>query len=637
MTIRINTLIIYTVLLFSKIAMCQYPVSSRGDNSWGYKNPQTDSILIKDLSLIKPFNNGIGIICKTNKWGAVNTEMNLIIPFKYDELKFLCPNVIQAKKKDYFLLLDSLGKKIVKQKLYDIAVLPNTTHITIQNKLGNYAIINQGGTFITPYKFASPPSHLFHYDLMVTEKKGNLFYSGVINELGHQIIPNNYLFIKKIERTYYRCQDITNTVWYYDFLGKEVYKGGVEEIYFVDTNAIVVKNDTNQKLILKSNQAEFYAEEWKNTGTFYYATLNTNQTQFVFTDGRSDIKEGKWWFGPISNEAYLTKGPNGFGLSNTSGQLILDPIYERIYAWNTEMAVVTLNQNGKHKSIINLKSTKVIFSGTYDLIDFLPCHQFITIKGDYGSILDHNFETVDLKNSSNITHYFIPSDTKVKLKRSFFYKSNKKYITSSSPENPNCDAIHISTKKLDNYEMLADNYGNNPIPDRVKVRTRTEHGQRMGLLDFEGKIIIPLNYAVISSHQNGFIPVAISDTVNGETKRIWGILDLNGKKVIVPTYDRIDRIHQGVALTVNNGLYSMLNLQSKKEIATGYSHIRHFENNLFLVTINQNYGLLNLKGEVIAKPIYEQINYLKKDNIYIAKRNGITFRLDVYGNEYPIK
>lgn len=637
MTCRLYLTLAFLITLCNNLAQAQPPIPFQHDTYWGYKSPQTDSILIDNLSFVTSFKSNVGIVSKANKWGAVTAEMKLIIPFKYDDLKFLLPNVIQAKFKNYYILFDSLGKKIVKHKLYDAAVLTNTTRLTIKNKAGNYAVIQDNGTFITPYKFASPPTHLFDNDLLVTEKKDNLFYCGVINEFGNQLIPNRYLFIKTFNQKYYRCQDITNTVTYYDLDGKEVYKAGTEKIYFLDTNAIIITHDTSQTLVLKSNQAKFYAEEWRSANSYYYGKINSEQTRFVYPDGESFIREGTWYIESEMDGMALVNGPNGNGLVDEKGQFLVKPTYKRILSWNNQMAIVIEHGKKDTRSIVSIESGKTLFTGNYGLIDFLPCHQFITKKGDSTALLNHNFQIVQADYSSS-THYYIPSNIKRKLRRSFFYKSNGKQAVLSNDVKPmNCDEININTEKFDNYELLTDNYGNNPLQNRIKIRTRATYGQRMGLLDFEGKTIIPINYAVVSSHQDNYIPVAITDTVDGKPKRTWGILDLNGHTIIPPTYDKIDRITKGVAFTVLNEEYSMLNLNSKKIIASGYTNIRYFVNDLVIVTKDKKYGLLNLKGEVIAEPIYEQINYEKQKAMYTVKRNGQLFQLDMSGNEYPIK
>lgn len=142
------------------------------------------------------FRNGISVVKKGKKYGAVDKNGKTVIPFKYDEMlnnELYNDNqgkYIIACKNDKYGLLDSKGKVVLPLKYNGIKNAGKDKSglayykVWKNNKVG---FVNENLKEITKVKYDNAGN--FYGNLAIVEKKEKL---GAINNLGKEVVPVKY-------------------------------------------------------------------------------------------------------------------------------------------------------------------------------------------------------------------------------------------------------------------------------------------------------------------------------------------------------------------------------------------------------------------------------------------------------------
>ena len=518
-------------------AMAQYPVSYQQDGKWGYQNAETKRVLITDLTAIKPFQSGVGIVEKDGQWGAVNAQMEMVLPYEYDEILVLATNVIRAKQKDHYHLVDSTGHSIVKGDLLDVARLKETDHLVIRNSKGQSLVVDQQGNRVIKSKYAGTPAHLIGTDLAVLKPKGKAFYQGVINEKGKPIVPFKYLFIDVHNQTYYRCEDFDQQVDYYDRAGNLLVTAASEDIYFFNSEVISkdVSEDQDALIFLKSGQ-QFLAQEWRRLESLYYGYL-AEQTIFISPTGKIDTLEGRWYVTGAQYDQFLIQSNTGSIIMDSAWNEVITFKNRRVFDWNTNWAIVQEVQNSTKMVLVDLKTGEPVVDQAFDLIDFLPCQRVALKSGDEVLVLNQALESINQIQGAASAYYLLSSHKRKQLRQELIHKASMQKDVMLTNNATDCQTVMVYPHSIKRSEVILDPYGNKALPNRIVIKVE----DRMGIVDVNGQVILPLYYNIISSYNgNGYIPVAINETQSdGTVQRVWGVINADGKALLKPQFTKV--------------------------------------------------------------------------------------------------
>ena len=173
----------------------------------------------------------------------------------------------------------------------------------------------------------------------------------------------------------------------------------------------------------------------------------------------------------------------------------------------------------------------------------------------------------------------------------------------------------MGTKVID-YKYDEANYFNNGL---ALVRK----GNALGMIDSEGKEIIPVKYDIIEPHSNDIFRVA----ANGKHKdgvlldETYGFITADGKVLLKPEYDEIGIFKDGIAYIKKGQLYGFINDKIDIVIPCKYNAIGSFnENGLVWVAEGVKYdkqsttkftggkfGIFNKEGEAVIEPKYKHV------------------------------
>ena len=108
----------------------------------------------------------------------------------------------------------------------------------------------------------------------------------------------------------------------------------------------------------------------------------------------------------------------------------------------------------------------------------------------------------------------------------------------------------------------------------------------------------------------------------------YGLIDLEGKKILPAEYTSINSIEgiQNILKIKKNGKFGVVNLEGKEILPTIYSEIDIIGSDAksgFIVKNEQNqYGVINYSGETALDIKYEEIYKIDGNELYVVKQNG---------------
>lgn len=286
---------------------------------------------------------------------------------------------------------------------------------------------------------------------------------------------------------------------------------------------------------------------------------------------------------PFVNSSKLFKVAenNKSGIVDILGGIIVPIIYDEI--GNLYDDVVVVKRNGFY-GLINLVGEEII-PCEYDKIDkFRPKEGL----------------------SSNSEIYYYDNDDKSGV---FSVLKGRKwrYILANNESRNN-----------HNYDWIAGMFP----PYNYVVKT----GKKYGLINQRGEEVVPIEYTSIFGIYGYFVL---------ETKRKKGVCNGDGELLIPISCKDIQIISEKSAIVENTQGGFLFFFDGKEPI--GYEAIFPFGGKYCKVYENGKCGVVNDAGEIIIPLIYDQIEYHKKNRIYVIKGNKVGI-IDLSGEEIvPIK
>lgn len=302
------------------------------------------------------------------------------------------------------------------------------------------------------------------------------------------------------------------------------------------------------------------------------------------------IEEGrKYEVVKIENPQYfLLKQQEKYGVINTAGETLIEPIYENIIIPNPEKPV------------------------------------FICYEVENAKILNENKQEI-LTNYANVQPIRLKN-----IASSFMYE--KTVLTYEKNEK-------IGLIDFEGKEVVAPIYEQIESLPYKEGELLVKQQEKYGVVNIKGNILVECNYDQITidnyyTDENGYKYAGYIVSSKTEEGYRYGYVDINGKEILNPEYNQLSRItdikedEKPYFITAKNGQYGVL----KKEeliINNEYQSIRYDKSSdIFIVEKSKKYGATNKDGNVII-PI--QFNQIDITGIYLYARKGTV--TEVYTRE----
>ncbi|MBT6747174.1 MAG: OmpA family protein [Flavobacteriales bacterium] len=135
------------------------------------------------------------------------------------------------------------------------------------------------------------------------------------------------------------------------------------------------------------------------------------------------------------------------------------------------------------------------------------------------------------------------------------------------------------------------------------------HKKKAGLVDVNGKVVLVPTYQKINSFRDGQATV--------KDKDLWGLIDKTGRPIVEPIYERISDLAKGYRIITLKGKKGVMDSTGKVVILPEYGFLQSTQSGKwFVVKKKEGHGIIDLTGNF--KPMPEDSkDYLKYINGYI--------------------
>ena len=271
-----------------------------------------------------------------------------------------------------------------------------------------------------------------------------------------------------------------------------------------------------------------------------------------------------------------------YGYMDRDGQVAIEPVYDDVGYFYDGLAVV--RKNGLC-GVIGREGGEI-----------LPCrYETVNLEENYifaeRENLKYCFDRAGRELLSGAWHYMWEEDGMLWARN----RKNERYVLADSDGKILMDTTEYRYPRL--------------IPGRDLLVAQDAEG-RYGILDYEGRIIVPFQYKYICNavHEGGF---HYSDADTGK----MGYLDGEDFSIKIPAiYDSIGEFIQGRAVISYNGKYGIRGLDGALELFCEYDRIRLYDDGSMAVWKGKNATLTDRQGNLILEGPYVDIE--KLGNVY---------------------
>lgn len=313
--------------------------------------------------------------------------------------------------------------------------------------------------------------------------------------------------------------------------------------------------------------------------------------------------------GTVSNIPYektvLKYKKNGkYGIINFEGKEITKPIYEEIKGLENKETELLIKLNGKY-GVINVKGAKLI-------------------KPEYNNIVADGFYTD--KDKYGLSGYIVSNKT---TEGYIYGYINNKYKKVLKVEHNEIERI-LDTKNEEDTYLIASKNGKYGIIKNGKVLTNyayqgieydsesslfeIEKSEKYGIIDYNGRIIIPIEYTGIEI--KGIYIYAYTDTEE------MIVYNMQGERVRDLKYASITKTqNENYQITINeDGFYGIINGKNEELVENKYSYIEYLFDDYFIVANEQGkLGVINIGKEEKIQLKYDVVQRINDAKVIEAK------------------
>ncbi|MBX7242998.1 MAG: WG repeat-containing protein [Bacteroidia bacterium] len=138
-------------------------------------------------------------------------------------------------------------------------------------------------------------------------------------------------------------------------------------------------------------------------------------------------------------------------------------------------------------------------------------------------------------------------------------------------------------------------------------------GDKWGLADTSGKVVVKCEYDGISFPENGMIYVKL--------KNETGIIDASGKTILEPKYKSVGYFHDHLAFINEKGKWGYINPKGEEAIEPKYEQAGNFNQGIARAKWKGKWGFIDTKGKEEVKNEYESLLFINSD-LYFGKKEG---------------
>ncbi|WP_338812403.1 WG repeat-containing protein [Bernardetia sp. Wsw4-3y2] len=548
----------------------------------------------------------LGYKNETKKYDLINPNAKVLIE-SIDTAYFLNSptikvqsNVILAKKGKEEYLPNLKNETLAQKSLYNITLLPNGyTSFGAGRPLG---VADENGHVVIEPKYASIVALSMDY---LALKSPTAEWSLYDLKAKKEITTAEYSFFEVVE--------IDNTD-----------KNNEKEIRIIACkNGACGVMEKDAKFILQP----IYSQIYNLQNVLFVGKNELNKWSILDTNGKKILSQNFDLVYDFTEYSPFTKvtTPQGDGIIDKSGKLILNPIYTGIDIFTPK----------KNETIVfayqNEKITVLEFDKSNNKKKETVFPSFQTLPSNYSKLDKPEVFTAQLANRLSTDYRWF--------------------------QNPNTKKWHLLNKQREpafkegfdviSVEPIAGfTLGRNNVNGSLSAAALIDH--KNGKLISQNKLF----YAELEDFRTADVARAYADstkenailtkagllvtqiagaTIDSMTyfseKRLpikaggkYGLMDEKGQVILPPTYSMIMPFENGVAKVQLGQSFGIIDNTGKVILPLEYEYIGSFENNMALVVKGQKVGVTTNKGKIIIEPQYERLSI--ENGVIRARKDG---------------
>lgn len=146
--------------------------------------------------------------------------------------------------------------------------------------------------------------------------------------------------------------------------------------------------------------------------------------------------------------------------------------------------------------------------------------------------------------------------------------------------------------------------------------------KKWGLMDNEGKIVVPPKYDRLTNFSQGLMAV--------KSDSLWGYINEQGEEVIPPQYQFAGAFSYGMARVISNGKWGYIDITGKIVIPCQFDYIGEFAEGLVNARTNGLYGYIDRTGKTVIPFRYEDADPFENGRATVTL-DGELLRIDRTG------
>lgn len=447
--------------------------------------------------------------------------------------------------------------------------------------------------------------------------KGNDGFFGVENVKGKTIVPSNYGKITSLGNTLY-CQEARGV----DFKQSSA-------LYKKDGTKIFSEKDGYSKLEYISFEGQSFIVSlttstiWDENGTIKYKyNFDKDNRGFGYlVNTLTDtlvIQPGKYTELSLNVDGIHTTKGNKKGVCDFDGKVIIEANrYCKLESCNDYLGyLVRLSEYGGNQGYYDHSGKCLIPATLYTEIKPLRNGHFAIISNGRAGIADSHGNIEFMTNYNQLT-YEVDKNGNSYYRSYLGYGRGRISLDGKIIEEPEISIEEDEISKdgfqgviylgLNGKHGVNDKTGKKILPceyDIIDYDTRakgfklTKNGY-VGFANSKGELIIPLN-----TYDHIWLNFQKIYEVTSKGKK--GLLDINGKEIIKPTWDDAEIINDTLTRIKSDLLWGVVDRKGNIKVPIEYTKIR-FLNTHYEIELFGKHGILDLDGKIIIPPIYTSV------------------------------
>lgn len=527
-------------------------------------------------------------------YGVVGKNNVIVVPFIYDEiLRTFSSGLINVCKNDKWGCLDLNGTVVVPIE-YDWITPFGKDTLSFSNakKNGKWGALNRMGEELIPCIYDE--EIVFKDNYAIVSLSGKM---GIINKDGKCVIPCHFSFLKPFVKSSKLLKSAENNkCGIVDVLGNIIAPTIYEEVGDLYGDLVVVKQNGFYGLINLNGDIVIPLE-------YEFIDKSHHGINKFDIDIKSEffsVKKNCKWKYIIANNDYR---------NNNQYDWVSGPWGDNCnYIVRLKKKYGIVNRLG---SII----VKIMYSEIFVDYDYY----ILKINGQMG-ICD---------NTGELLLPIFCSDVQILSKKSAIVEKDMRFFLFFF----NKDKTPI---EYDEIRRFAGSY------------CKVTHKRKCGIIDDEGRVVIPLIYDNINYKGKKKVEVIKNNK--------FGIIDLSGNTIIPIKYDIIEK-REGLVITDEktekwmtyigiekipsiygdamvmrfDGKYGVVNSMGIEQVPFIYDMI-NFCNGIFVVKLRKKYGVIDINNKSILPMIYDELIYQKKEGFLLAREKRLWGMLNILGD-----